>query len=406
MAGCDVNAVNDSPFTRNHDALDRYTDSGEYERIQNRSGIVTGQHRTLVIEGDKIGVPAGAKLPRTVTAGEPTSLQYLFEQTTTGVAVMERRDVSRVTRKALPVLEPAKFLERVNRDLAIGANRNPAALFEPCLQGKQSVAKIGLRTGTQANDRTGFAQRRKLFVGSVGCVNEAPAIVRRKFLQQPFDGPRIVPGEALVDFGGLFSDVNMHGTFIATGKICQSSERQLGHSAQTVSADPNGSIRTCGFACIFIVIDEFVRRHRESALFHCRFELIEASALVENWHVSQPDTRIRRSRHDGLKHRAGPTSTRRLPVQVVKFRYRCIAEGHHLRIDLACDGGESVGVDQSGKLVHLRAPAPESVPVSGSSLLGMTGKRTLERMAMGVRDTWDYNTRNKIIRVNGAADLG
>ena len=35
----------------------------------------------------------------------------------------------------------------------------------------------------------------------------------------------------------------------------------------------------------------------------------------------------------------------------------------------------------------------------------MAGKRKLERMAMNVRYTWGYNTRSKVVRIDGAADL-
>ena len=214
-----------------------------------------------------------------------------------------------------------------------------------------------------------------------------------------------MPGEALVYFGRLLSNVHMHWTFITRDDFRQTPERRFGNSTQAVRADPHRGVAICGFACIFIVIDELVRRHRESALCHCGLRLIEAGALVENGHVSQPDTGIRGGRLNRLKHRAPLLSAGRLTVQVMKLRYRCIANGQHLGIGLAGDGGESVRIDQSGKPVHLLAPAPESVPDSRPSLLGMTGKRPLKRMTMGVRDAWNHYTGYKIVRIDAAANL-
>ena len=56
---------------------------------------MTGQHRALVIQNDKIRVLAGAQLPCPVTAGETASLQDLLEQTSTRVAVTDCRNISR-----------------------------------------------------------------------------------------------------------------------------------------------------------------------------------------------------------------------------------------------------------------------------------------------------------------------
>ena len=58
-----------------------------------------------------------------------------------------------------------------------------------------------------------------------------------------------------------------------------------------------------------------------------------------------------------------------------------------------------------GSSVHSLTLCLQQLFVSRPSLPSMTRQRSLERMAMSVRDTWDYNTRNKIIRIDGAADL-
>ena len=179
----------------------------------------------------------------------------------------------------------------------------------------------------------------------------------------------------------------------------------MGNSAQAVSADPHRGHPVCGFACIFIVIDELVRRHRESALLHCGLRLIEAGPLVEHGHVSQPDPGIRRGRRNGLKHCAPLPSAVRLPVQVVKLGNRRIADGQHFTIGLAGDCGEPFRIDPSCEPVHLLAPAPESVPGSRTSLFGMTGERTLKRMAMGVGDARNYDARHIVVRMDAATCL-
>lgn len=74
---------------------------------------------------------------------------------------------------------------------------------------ENAVSQIGLGYRTQPNDGTTRGDALHLAVGDVCGMNQAPALVHCGMFEQPLHRSASGPGNAVVDFLGLLSNVDM-----------------------------------------------------------------------------------------------------------------------------------------------------------------------------------------------------
>ena len=72
-----------------------------------------------------------------------------------------------------------------------------------------AVAEIGFGDRAKPRDRARCRHVARLFVGHVGGMNQAPAAIDRRVIEQPVHRTFAAPGDAILDLFGLFGDMDM-----------------------------------------------------------------------------------------------------------------------------------------------------------------------------------------------------
>ena len=88
----------------------------------------------------------------------------------TDMALAQRHDVAALRREPLSVFEPAQFLERVDRDMAVGSDRDMAAAHEVMMQREQAVPEVRFGTRAQHGHRAARRERLRFLVVSYNFV--------------------------------------------------------------------------------------------------------------------------------------------------------------------------------------------------------------------------------------------
>ena len=326
------------PFTVHHHTLDRQPVAGEHQRIEARLVAVPGEHRVVVVKRDEIGRRAAADPCNRLAARPGAAFDRTFEQLAADMGASERRDVARLRREPLPVFQPAQFLERVDRDVAVRADREPAAVPEVVRQREQPVAEIGFRARAHADDGAGSGQLPG-FVGiHVRRVHEAPLIVDVGVLEQPPHRASLVGREALVDLALLLRNVQVNRAGRLPARRRDGRERRCADGAQAVRADADGELRTLLRSCRIVVFEKSLQRQGEQLLRTLGPRRVEAGAFIEDGNVSQPDAHVSCRCRQRLEHRHAVRTGGRITVQVVELDDGRVAALQHLRVDLRGDG--------------------------------------------------------------------
>ena len=109
----------------------------------------------------------------------------------------------------LAIFELAQFVGDADQDIGIRADAEPAACVEEFAGRKNAVAKARFGDRAEACDGAAFGKRGDLGRGGVGRMDQAPALIDRRMFEQPLDRPPARPGDAFLDFPGLFGGVDM-----------------------------------------------------------------------------------------------------------------------------------------------------------------------------------------------------
>ena len=119
-------------------------------------------------------------------------------------STLRLRDVRR-----LAVFQQPQFLGEADVDMAVGADPEPAASGQEVRGVEDAVAEIGLGLRAEPGDGADAGQRFGFGAGHVRRVDGAPVPVHRQRIQQIFDRTPAAPGDAVIDFGSLFGDVDV-----------------------------------------------------------------------------------------------------------------------------------------------------------------------------------------------------
>ena len=220
----------------------------------------------------------------------------------------------------------------------------------------------------------------------MGGMDEAPAGIDRRVIEEPRDGPRARPSQARIDLGGLFGDMDVDRS---AGRKRDDRFEFLGSDrAQRVrrDADDGGSERLAvgdkrRVGCE--VVDE-------PALLGLRRRAAKAGVGVEDRKQREGDARLGRRARDALGHlgAVGVGRARGVVVQVVEFGDRAEARLQHFDIGLRRDRLDVVGGGCEREAVHRVAPGPEAVGARAAPL-GKARHGALEGVRMQIAERRD-----------------
>ena len=94
--------------------------------------------------------------------------------------------------------------------MAVRADPPRSARFDVRRRGKNAVAEVRLGARTQADGRARRSERSQLGAIDMRCVDQAPACIDRRMVEQPLQRPLAAPRNAVVDFALLFGDMNVN----------------------------------------------------------------------------------------------------------------------------------------------------------------------------------------------------
>ena len=141
----------DDALAANEDVAHEIHVAGEQPGIDQLRGVAPGEQRRIIVEHDEIRAPARLECADAAAgslraAGERACVQG-FARARRGRA---RTDVAMPRDEALAVFEPAQFLDRRHRDVAVGTDAEHAAVVEIGLEREQAVAEVRLGGRAQA----------------------------------------------------------------------------------------------------------------------------------------------------------------------------------------------------------------------------------------------------------------
>ena len=199
------------PAAGHHDVAPRPRRAGEDQGVEQR--IARHAERCLArrVSDEQVGTRAFDETPLRMSGRSSAAGKHALEQPRRGGGLVQRigGDVALAQRQSLTEFEQPQLFERVTADLAVGADRQRCARRQPARQIGQAVAEVGFCR--RADDDAGAARRHRVdLVGSrMRGVHELPARVEPGVLCQPLDRPHAGGGQAIVDLGGLFGDVDV-----------------------------------------------------------------------------------------------------------------------------------------------------------------------------------------------------
>ncbi len=184
--------------------------------------------------------------------------------------------------QALRILKEAQFVGDADLHVGVGPDAVTPAVCDEGARIEYAIAEIRFRDRTQARRGAGSRHTQRLGVGHVSCMNQAPLLVDVIVIEQPIDGTPAGPGEAIVNFLGLFGDVNVDGRLVGHGGDGGQLFRRHGAQRVRSHADNAGAQWLQGSPAS--IQQTFVTAHTidKAALILARFGAAEAGVCVEH----------------------------------------------------------------------------------------------------------------------------
>ncbi|MNK88563.1 hypothetical protein D3C87_1085280 [compost metagenome] len=251
-------------------------------------------------------------------------------------------------------------------------------------------------------------------------VDQAPARIDRRVVEQPLHRPHAAPGQAVIHLLLLFGDVDMHrrgGVHrVQPGHGAGQALRR--HRAQRMRRQPEPrAVLGAGRGKVAKQRQHGIRPVQEAPLVRLRRLAAEAGGLVQHRQQRHADAGPARRAQQPQRHLGGRgvRLARRVMMDVMKFADAGIAGAQHLYIELGGDGLQRVRRKPQREAVHQRAPAPERVPAGrvfvrrDAAVLGQSGKAALERVRVEVGHARQHRAGRVLVSRGGGSvgrDLG
>ena len=260
---------------------------------------------------------------------------------------------------------------------------------------EDAVAERGFGQRAQAGHRTRRRKPARLVFGHVRRVDQAPARIDVRIVEQPRDRRRLQRRDAVRDFLGLLRRMNVDRP--AAMRRDGVAQRLRRHGAQRMRRDADARIgqRLHDLARARDQRRVAVRIVEEALLALVRRRAAEPAMDIKSGQQRQPDAGRVRRRRDARRHLAevGVRPPVDVVMQVVEFADRREAGLEHLHVGERRDRLDVVGRQLAEEAVHHLAPGPEAV-MRRASLLGESRHAALERVAVQVRHAGDREARD------------
>lgn len=123
-----------------------------------------------------------------------------------------REHISRTPIKALGVFQLAKFARYADTYIRIGPDPVPTSGGEKHRSRERPIAQVRLRHRAHAGDPATSRQRNGFMIRHVRGVDQAPALIDRRVIEQPLNRALPRPGEAIGHFLLLFGNMDVDWT--------------------------------------------------------------------------------------------------------------------------------------------------------------------------------------------------
>ncbi len=279
--------------------------------------------------------------------------------------------------------------------MAVPADAEMPACAEVGLEGEEAVAQVAFGRRAEAGDGTPPCEFARFRRRHVRAVNEAPALVDARVLEQPLDRPTAAPGDTVVYLFRLLGGVNVYRRsgcdLVEAGQQC--GEERRAHRTQRVrrDADPHVRVVTVRAAHAPDDLEHVLGLRGEPDLCRLEGRGAESGVCVERGKMRDGDAGLAcgadmRERHLGAV-RVG--ASHRVVVKVVELRDCGVTVAQHLHVQLRRDRVAILGCEARQEPVHDFAPCPERV-LGRSHPFRETGHCALEGVGVQVRHPRDH----------------
>ena len=121
--------------------------------------------------------------------------------------------------QALAVFQRAQLFVDSDADVAVRADGKASTCLLVLDAREGAVAEVGFCDGAQAGNRTGAGKPPRLVWRHVRAVDQAPARVHLEVVEQPLDGPRPRPSDALLHLKHLLCGMDVDANTQFLGNI-------------------------------------------------------------------------------------------------------------------------------------------------------------------------------------------
>ena len=260
-------------------------------------------------------------------------------------------------------------------------------------------------SGHRPGDGAGTGERFSFGGGHVRRMDGAPASVYRQQVQQIFDRTATAPGEAVLDFSGLFGNVDVDRTAACERQDLVDLFDCRGAERVGCYADPGSWVACKMPAGAFHQAGEAVDVVDEPPLAGSGRKPAEAAMGVEDGQQRQADAGGRSSSHDAPGHFGGIVVglASRIMVEVVELAQRREAGLQHLRTDQRPDRLDIVGRQPVEESVHGLTPCPETVGAF-ATLFGQAGHGALKGVAVEIGYAGHHDPAESLRGTQAGAD--
>src|SRR5215472_16108796 len=187
-----VTPAGHDPLAGTPNTIDQFASAGEYPAVEDFIVVALEERRMAAVERDEIERRSGsqsARLRRGVAVQRlPAPCERRLEQGAAGRGIRAAgQHVARPLREALRVLERTQLRRRIEHDVGIAADADPAMAARERHRRKDAVPETRLGDRAEPGDRAAVGYAAELGFRGVRRMHEAPLRPDRLCIEQPLD---------------------------------------------------------------------------------------------------------------------------------------------------------------------------------------------------------------------------